>query len=318
MFLNIVKGYFISHSAEILLGFGAVSTVSAIVLAATGANKAKEAIDLYHERMDYFKETEAERDRGELEDDYPPEDAEADRRDAAREVVKDVALAYLPCVVAGAIGLTCFGGAVGILNSKLAATTACLEATALSLDKVSKSFDNYRSRVRGELGEVEDTHFLTGAPVKEVSRTVTDENGKKKKVTKKELDTGEYKLADCELESGYQFIFGPDNQNWLAEPSLTKQVIDGIESYADSMLQIKKVLSLNEVLGYLDIPPTDTGLVTGWSKYSNGDGHVNFRTKHIGDGVFLLDFNCDGSIYGKVNEAVERKKLESGVIFRNA
>lgn len=316
MFFNAIKGYCVAHAAEMLLGFGAVSTVSAIVLAATGSNKAKEAIDLYHERMDYFKETEEERDRGELEDDYPPEDAEADRKDAAREVVKDVALAYLPCALAGAIGLTCFGGAVGILNGRLAVTSACLEATALSLDKVSKSFDNYRSRVRDELGDIEDTHFLTGTPIKEVTRTVTDKDGKKKKVTKRELDTSS-PIKEGELESGYQFVFGPDNQNWLAEPALTKQVIDGIESYADSMLQIKKVLSLNEVLGYLDMPPTDTGLVTGWSKYSNGDGHVNFRTRHLGDGRFLLDFNCDGSIYGKVNEAVERKRLESGVIFKN-
>lgn len=315
MFFSIVKGYCIAHAAEMLLGAGAVSFVASVVLAAKGAEKANEAIDLYHERMDYFRETEAERDRGELEDgDYPPEDAAADRKDAAKEVVRDVALAYLPSAVAGIVGLTCFGGAVGILNSRLALTSACLEATALSLDKVTKSFDDYRGRVRNELGEVEDEHFLTGAPVKEVTRTVTDKDGKKKKVTKKELDTSA--VADGVLDSGYQFIFGPDNHNWLAEPSLTRQVIDGIESYADSMLQIKKVLSLNDVLGYLDMPPTDTGLVVGWSKYSNGDGHVNFRTKHLGDGRFLLDFNCDGSIYGKVNEAVERKRLESGVMFK--
>lgn len=315
MFLSIVKNYCVAHAAEMLLGAGAVSFVSSVILAAKGAGKAKEAIDLYHERMDYFRETEAERDRGELEDgDYPPEDAAADRKDAAKEVVRDVALAYLPSAISGVVGLTCFAGAVGILNSRLAFKSACLEATALSLDNLSKSFDNYRSRVRDELGDVEDEHFLTGAPVKEVTRTVTDKDGKKKKITKKELDTS--CISDGALKSGYQFIFGPDNHNWLPEPSLTRQVIDGIESYSDSMLQIKRVLSLNDVLGFLDMPPTDTGLVVGWSKYSNGDGHVNFRTKHLGDGRFLLDFNCDGSIYGKVNEAIERKKLESGVIFR--
>lgn len=316
MIFNIVKNYCIANVAEILLGGGIVSTVASIVLAGRGGAKAKEAIDLYHERMDYYRETERLRDAGELSmEDYPPEDAEADRKDSARECVRDVALAYLPCVVTGAIAITCFGGGMGILNGRLAATSACLEATALSLDKVTKSFDGYRSRVRSELGDVEDEHFLTGAEVKEVTRTVTDKDGKKKKVTKKELDTKS--IDSGELIGGYQFVFGPENPNWLAEPSLTKQVIDGMESYADSLFQIKKIMCLNDVLAMLDIPPTDMGLVVGWSKYSNEDGHINFRTKHMGDGKFLLDFNCDGSIYGKVNDTVARKQLESGVLFKN-
>lgn len=316
MIFNIFKNYCIAHAAEMLLGAGIVSTVTSIVLASRGGTKAKEAIDLYHERMDYYRETEELNAAGELDEPYTPEDAEADRKDSAREVVRDVALAYLPCAVTGIIAITCFGGGMGILNGRLAVTSACLEATALSLDKVTKSFDGYRARVKNELGEIQDEHFLTGAEVKEVTRTVTDKDGKKKKVKKKELDSKS--LESGEMISGYQFIFGPENPNWLAEPSLTKQVIDGIQNYADSLLQIKKVMCLNDVLAMLDIPPTDMGLVVGWSKYSNGDGSIDFRTKYIGDGKFLLDFNCDGSIYGKVEDSVERRRLESGVMFKNA
>ena len=315
MIFNIVKNYCIAHAAEMLLGAGVVTVVTSIVLSAKGSEKAKEAIDLYHERMDYYKETEELNAAGKLDEPYTPEDAAADRKDSAREVVRDVALAYLPCAVTGAIAITCFGGAVGILNSRLAMKTACLELTALALDKTIKGFDDYRQNVRSELGDEQDAHFLTGTKIKEVSRTVTDKDGKKKKVTKQELDTSN--VESGELVSGYQFIFGPENPNWLAEPSLTKQVIDGIQGYADSLLQIKKIMCLNDVLAMLDIPPTDMGLVVGWSKYSNGDGTIDFRTKYIGDGKFLLDFNCDGSIYGKVEDTVERRKLESGVVLKN-
>lgn len=322
MVVNAVKEYFVTYAPEIMLGVGITSTGAAIYSAARGGMKAKVILDQYHKNMAMIAEAEELRDSGKIDPEtpYTMEDAAADKKDAAKECIGGMVKAFAPAAVFGAIGVTCFAGGVGILNARVATTSAALEATALSLDKTIKAFDKYRGNVRSELGEVKDLHFLTGLPEKDVTVEIEDENGKKRKVKTKVIDADDIKSG--ELASGYQFVFGPTlpngmpNHNWYPEKNLTKMFIDGIESSANRQLQLRGVYTINQVLEELGMPPTSTGAVTGWSKYDDGDRRIDFRTTEISNGIYLLDFNVDGYVADKIDGCVARRAQEYGIALK--
>lgn len=204
-------------------------------------------------------------------------------------VVKIVKL-YAPSVALGVISIACLTQSHRILTRRNAALTAAYTV-------IERSFNDYRNRVREELGEQKDEEFYYGVSTdKVVERT---ESGQKTKTSKSAAGP-----------SRYGRIFDETNKCWQPTPSWNRSFLEAQQENATLRLRERGWLTLNDVLKSLGFEETREGMVVGWV-YSNpdGDGYVDFG---MGDWptpedwtfgreqAVVLDFNVDGLIFDKV------------------
>lgn len=334
--IDSIKSYCSAKTPDILTGAGIVGLGFTIGLSVHAGQKVYKAKKQYERDMADITEAERIRDSGEIDPDtpYPPEDAEADRRDAKKTYVESVAKALALPVGVGAATAGCFVGAVGNANAKTAVAVATAESLAVSVNKLSDFIKKYRGRVVAEEGELKDLHYALGGEIKDVTEEEVDEKtGKSKKVKKKVLDGTD---ADLEDLSPYQLIWGPykrngqPNHNFIGNRNLDMTFLSAIEGNCESILQRKGYLKLTDVFHELNEDDMSGVLSLGWIRKFRDeavnqklgltrDGHVNFRIKplHKGDiTMFLLDFNCDGYIEDKIDLAVKQNAEEIGVKFK--
>ena len=167
---------------------------------------------------------------------------------------------------------------------------------------VDKSFNDYRNRVIERFGSEVDKELRYDIHKDKVTETVTDENGKDKKVKKDVLKTGYDGVSD------FARIFDGKNPNFMLDDDYNTFFLSQIQRYMNDKLIVQGYLYLNEVYRELGFEETKAGQVVGWiyDKENNkrGDNYVDFRatklcTKDEGEEVeygYLLDFNVDGDI----------------------
>lgn len=333
---NIIS-YCSEHSQDMLFGAGCGCLLLTIGTSIKAGADIYVASKEYHQNMADITEAERLRDSGEIDPEtpYPPEDAEADRKDAKIAYAKSIARASVLPAVAGTASAACFGMSTGIANAKTAKAVATAEGLALTVNGLSRFIKDYRGRVIDEEGMLKDLHYALGIPEKEITEDVIDEKtGKKKKVKKQVLDIkSEDDLKNIEL-SPYQLIWGPykrngqPNHNYIGNKNLDITFLEAIQNTCECKLQRKGYLIMPDVLTELNEDAQGEVLGLGWIKKfqdeaanrrfgMHRDGHVNFRIQEIGFGSFLLDFNCDGAIGDKINDAVAQNAKEiGGVVFK--
>ena len=84
------------------------------------------------------------------------------------------------------------------------------------------------------------------------------------------------------------------------------------EKEATVRLRANGMLTLNDVYEMIGVKPTDIGLTHGWifeKDNPDGDNEVKFDMRHVyvkdpysdrEERAILIDFNCDGFVYGRV------------------
>jgi len=327
------SNYWRTYTPEILLGIGSASIVGGTIFSIKGGMRASKCIEEYKVRMQLIDDTRELDKDGKLEEStpYTEEDAKYDTRFATKELLIGVGTAIAPGALMIAAGLCCGAAALGIANQRTVVMAGLANSALTLLDEKSKSFEEYRARVREEYGEEADLRFLTKGKLVDVTEEVVGEDGKKHKVKRKEIvpiDEGGFNVADC-----YQFTFGPTignadkygdevslqkNYNWCQNAGVTDLFIHQAEKWADLQLKVNGYITLAQVLKALGMPEPDYSFVVGWTMNgSDGDRTVSFRRKQLPGGVFLLDFNCDGKIYGKICREITLKALENqSVLFK--
>lgn len=185
-----------------------------------------------------------------------------------------------------------------------------------AFNALSTSFNEYRERVREELGEEEELHYYHGTKRITEKKKIIDENGKKKTET---VVVDEY---DDILPSPYAKFFDETNEHWCSErqygPNATEYsmiFLRQTQSWANRILEVRGYIFLNEVYQALGLDMTDIGAITGWVKDGEHDDFVDFglydinkeATRRFVNGTnkhaILLDFNVDGNIIGKIDYA---------------
>lgn len=169
------------------------------------------------------------------------------------------------------IGLTCKG-----YSDKSA---ECASAMA-GLSAVSTAFDEYRNRVKEEEGENKDRHYLTGESEMEITdipaEGEVDENGKKKKVTKKKLTTGD---PDTNGD-GYGVYITKGNPVFDNDEEYFLMNLRRIQNNLNDKKQasLSNSICLNDIYKELCIEQKKKGMIAGY----HGDHHfVEFDVKKV-------------------------------------
>lgn len=287
------------HSPEIWMGVAIASFVGSIYLGVKAGMKANEVLEKHEERLSTIEKAKYLRDEGEIDpDDYSDKDIGRDKAIAYLQTGGDFVRLFAPCAVLGAVSLASMLTSNVILKRRyLGAVTA--------FNTVSEAFKLYRSRVVEDVGVEKDREYLYGTHKERVTKEIVDENGKKKKVTE------EQNVLDLKYDSGdYIRFFDESNPNWDKNPEYSLFFLKAKETAANSILQSRGHIFLNEVFEMLSMPHSQLGAVVGWVK-GNGDDRVDFglydqskvavRRFVNGDAnIIPLEFNCDGIILDKL------------------
>lgn len=305
-------GYtFKKYSPEILLGVGIIGVGVSTVLACKATLKVEGILDTYEEAMDKIEEATELNELGQIT--YYTEDAKKDRITVKAQTAVQFVKVYGPSVTLMGASIGCILGAYKIMSKRQVALMAAYKV-------MEEAFSSYRGRVVNELGEIKDAHFMYGTNTIAEEETITDENGKKKKITKEREElipgaklSGFARLFEEEKPDQHGAWIGSTQWSPIHEYNLS--FLEGKEKYFNDKLVVKGFVTVNEVYEELGFPPTEAGMICGWRyKSDRGDGYISFRPRGIdgnwimgmdGDSV-VMDFNIDGVIF---DQDFARKEL---------
>lgn len=198
-----------------------------------------------------------------------------------------VAQLYAPAVVVGSFSIAALTGSHVTLNRRNAGLTAAYAA-------VSKAYDEYRNRVKIEVGEDREKDIYHATYMEKVEQL----DGKMKEV----------KRADPNNWSPYARFFDEGSINWQKNSELNRLFVQCQQTYANNLLHSRGHVFLNEVYDMLGIDRSQAGQVVGWVLNHDGDNYIDFGMFEANSSRFingweasvLLDFNVDGVIYDKL------------------
>lgn len=287
------------YSPEILTAAGIIGTVGSTVLACKATLKVEDILDEAKKKSNLINavhDGEIEVDAEYTDKDYS-KDLLVNRTQTAVKLIK----LYGPAISLGALSITAILGGQHILRKRNVAVMAAYKLC-------EESFNNYRSRVKDELGEEKDRQFYYGMTEETVKDKVKSKDGKTKTVTKK------VEKAPDHLYSQYARFFDEANINWDKSPEQNMYFLKMVQNQMNDKLKARGHVFLNEVYDALGFDRSEAGQLVGWV-WSNdntameaGDGYIDFgifdgndyakRAFVNGDErSILLDFNIDGMIY---------------------
>lgn len=287
------------YSPEILTAAGVIGTVGSTVLACKATLKVEDILDEAKKKSNLINavhDGEIEVDAEYTDKDYS-KDLLVNRTQTAVKLIK----LYGPAISLGALSITAILGGQHILRKRNVAVMAAYKLC-------EESFNNYRSRVKDELGEEKDRQFYYGMTEETVKDKVTSKDGKTKTVTKK------VEKAPDHLYSQYARFFDEANINWDKSPEQNMYFLKMVQNQMNDKLKARGHVFLNEVYDALGFDRSEAGQLVGWvwnndnTAMEAGDGYIDFgifdgndcakRAFVNGDErSILLDFNIDGMIY---------------------
>lgn len=292
------------HSPEIFMVAGIVGTIASTVLACRATTKVGKVIEEKNKTIDDVHKC--------LEDEnveYTEEDSKKDLTIIYSQTGLKLVKLYAPAVALGTVSIASIIMGQKILKKRNIALAAAYTA-------VDKGFKKYRSNVVERFGEQVDKELRYNIKAKEIERTVTDKNGKEKKVKEIELTMEGNPLENI---SEYARFFDDASTEHRKDPEYNLMFLRRQQDYANEVLKNKGYLFLNDVYEMLGIAKTQAGQVVGWMyepENKDIDSYVDFGIYNLSgyypsderkmafvngfERNILLDFNVDGVIYDKI------------------
>lgn len=263
------------QSPHILFGVGISGVVGGTVLACRSTLRLEKTLEVFQNEIAVTKEN---IDNGVAEE---KELVEVYIRHSLR-----IAKLYAPAGIVGGVGIACLVGSHGQLTKRNGALTAAYAGLA-------SAYDQYRERVREEVGEEKELklfHGLTSHKIKEDGKTI------------------EVQVGDPNELSIYAVMFDESNRNWQKDAEWNKAFLKAQNAYFNNLLQIRGHVFLNEVLEHLGFEHTRPGSIVGWCISKDGDNYIDFglystRSARFINGderSIILDFNVDGVIWDSI------------------
>jgi hypothetical protein len=202
-----------------------------------------------------------------------------------------VAKLYGPSILLGSASIAALTGS----HVQLTRRNSALSAT---LALVTQAYDEYRARVREEVGEKRELELYRDI------RDVEIENEKGKKET--------VQVAQSTGGSIYARWFDERSYCWEPHPETNKIALSAKQNYFNQRLNVYGHVFLNEVYDALGLERSPAGSQVGWLKDggpdNTGDGYIDFGLFELRNMDFnmgrefsiLLDFNVDGVIWDKI------------------
>ena len=268
------------NAPHILFGAGVAGVITSTVLACRATLRLEEKLDKTKIRLDDIKRDELQ---PYLSHRHTP------KHDTRREIAVtyvscgyEIAKLYGPSVIIGAASIGALIGSHSTLTKRNNAITAAYVT-------LSKAFQDYRDKVREELGEQRELELYRKSQVD----VVQTPDGTKTIVSKDDREQ-------------YARVFDDRNRCWEPNAESNYCFLKGTQEAFNTELRVKKHVILNDVYKALGFEATKAGCVVGWVyEGANGDGYIDFGLDGLGladyaingDRTVLLDFNVDGIIY---------------------
>lgn len=265
------------NSPHIFFGIGVVGVIGSTIMACRATLKVEEIVD------EGKADVEAVKKAG------PYASEQAYYRDLACVYSRTGARLgrlYGPAALVGVASIAALTGSHVQLTRRNSALTFTLAA-------VSKAYDEYRVRVREEIGEKRELDIYQG------TRTEKREiDGKKQDV----------EVRDSQGFSPYARLFDEASPNWQKNAELNRIFIQCQQNYANYRLQANGHVFLNEVYDAIGLERSPAGAVVGWVLGGEGDDFIDFGIDEVRNAAFVnglernvwLDFNVDGVVYDKI------------------
>lgn len=279
------------QSPHIFFAGGVIGVVGSTILACKATLKLEKTLDEIQEEVKTVRALGDKKVPTLPGNDYTESDYHKDLTYVYVKSAKKLARLYGPAVVVGVASVSALAGSHVQLTRRNAALTA-------TVGLVSKAYEDYRQRVRDELGEEKELDIYQG--LREVETKV---NGKKEIV----------KINDASILSPYARVFDETNVNWVPNAEHNRFFIQCQQNYANHKLHARGHVFLNDVYESLGFEPVSNGQLVGWvdngSEDADGDGYIDFglylnerNIKFLSgdDNVIYLDFNVDGIMYDKI------------------
>jgi hypothetical protein len=194
---------------------------------------------------------------------------------------------YGPSVLLGA-------ASIGLLTGSHVQLTRRNSALMAAYAAVQKAYDEYRDRVREQLGPEKELDIYHAAK----TEIKVDGEGNESLI----------KVVDPNRYSPYAKFFDEYSMHWERDPELNRIFVQCQQNYFNHRLIAYGHVFLNEVYDGLGIDRSRAGSVVGWLKEGDGDGYIDFgifeafnsRFVNGSEQSILLDFNVDGIIYDKI------------------
>jgi hypothetical protein len=289
---------FKKDSPHIFFVAGVVGTVASTVMACRATMKLSETLDEIQDEVTFVKGANSialahSSDTQELSEvNYRKDYSEVDyRKDLAYVYIKSgikITRLYGPAFLVGAASIGALTGSHIQLTRRNAAVMAAYGA-------LQKAYDEYRERVREQVGE---------------DRELDLHHGAKTEVAKIDGKNQEVKVVDPNTWSQYARFFDEYNSNWLKDPEMNLMFLKCQQNYANERLRTRGHVFLNDVYDSLGMERSSAGSVVGWviNKDESGDNFVDFGIYEAYNSRFvagsersvMLDFNVDGVIWDKI------------------
>lgn len=270
------------HSPALFFGVGVVGVVGGTVLACRATLKLSDTLDTISKEVGNVKASRVD-DKVEVEKDVEYQSSLAKvYLTGSFEIVK----LYAPAVIVTGASIASLTGSHVILTRRNAALTAAYAALA-------KGFDEYRSRIREEIGEERELTLYHALEWQDVE-------GSEGKIQELVTDPGKW--------SPYVRFFDETSPNWQKQAEYNRHFVQCQQNYANHLLQARGHVFLNEVYDMLGLERSSEGQVVGWVIDGDGDNFLDFGIYEAVNADFLdnrepsiiLDFNVDGIIYDKI------------------
>jgi hypothetical protein len=261
------------QSPHIFFTAGVIGTVTSTVLACRATLKLSETLDEIQTNVDAIKAD-------------PIANDDKDRQLTHAYIHGGLKLGrlYGPSLAVGVVSISALTGAHINLSRRNTALMAAYTA-------VQNAYDNYRERVRNELGaerELDLYHARVGL---------------------EQSDSGdEVKISDPNKWSPYARFFDEGSTQFEKNAEFNRLFIQCQQNYLNELLRARGHVFLNEVYDALGLDRSQAGAVVGWVIGDQGDNFIDFGMYEASNSQFLngweprilLDFNVDGVIFNKI------------------
>ena len=309
---NRVKFKVHKHSPEILIGAGVVGGVVSAVMACKATTKINFILEETADKIDKIDDG---YEKGEVKGmvdgevvlvPYTEEDHKKDLAIIYAQSGLKFAKLYAPSVLLGGVSIGSILAGANILRKRNIAIAAAYTA-------MDTGFKEYRNRVIERFGKELDRELKYNIQSMKIEETVTDENGKEKKV-KKTVEAVDTESGNPTKYSPYARIYDDGNIGWTKDAEQNLYFLIQQQNYANDMLKARGHVFLNEIYDMLGFQRTPIGSVMGWvydEEHPVGDNYIDFGIFDIYDKkkrdfvngyerVIILDFNVDGDIHNLI------------------
>jgi hypothetical protein len=271
------------NSPHIYMAAGITGVVTSAVMACKATLKLDKVLNEFKEDIESVKEL---RTSNSIESVYPLSENNRDMAYVYGRGSYKLFRLYGPSVILG-------GASICMITTSHIVLTRRNNALTATVVLLSKAYEDYRERVREELGK--DKEFEVFHNIKQ--EKVTD--GKKEIVKA---------IADPNQWSPYARFFDEYCPEWRKSPEENRLFLQCQQNYLNNLLQSRGHVFLNEVYDQLGIERSQAGQVVGWVLSKDGDNFIDFGIFDIWNRNFvngnetsiLLDFNVDGVVFDKI------------------